>query len=63
MAEIELSVFGRTIKNYIPEQQAFYHEAQALISERNATESKIDWRFRTPDARIKVKQLYPSISS
>ena len=63
MAEIELSVLGRTIKNYIPEQQALCQEAQALISERNATDAKIDWRFRTPDARIKVKQLYPSISS
>lgn len=63
MAEIELSVFGRTIKNYIPEQQDFCREALALVSERNQANSKIDWQFRTPDARIKLKQLYPSISS
>jgi len=63
MAEIELSVFGRTIKNYIPEQLAFCREAQTLASERNAANTKIDWQFSTLDARIKLKQLYPSISS
>jgi hypothetical protein len=63
MAEIEFSVFGRTIKNYIPQQYAFCREAQLLASERNASIAKIDWQFRTPDARIKLKQLYPSFSS
>ena len=63
MAEIELSVFGRTMKNYLPELPAFDLDAQALASERNAANAKIDWQFRTPDARIKLKQLYPSISS
>jgi hypothetical protein len=61
MAEIELSVFGRTIKNYIPEEHAFRIEAQALMNERNNSDSKVDWQFRTADARVKLKQLYPSI--
>jgi hypothetical protein len=63
MAEIELSVFGRTMKNYIPEEQAFRREAQALTNERNSSNAKVDWQFRSADARIKLKQLYPSISA
>lgn len=63
MAEIELSVFARTMKNYIPEEQIFRQEAQVLTNERNQSSKKVDWQFRTPDARIKLKQLYPSISS
>ena len=63
MAEIELSVFGRTMKNYIPEEQTFGKEAQALTNERNSSNAKVDWQFRSADARIKLKQLYPSISA
>jgi len=63
MAEIELSVFGRTMKNYIPEEKAFSDEAQALVNERNGTFTKVKWQFRSADARIKLLQLYPSIST
>lgn len=63
MAEIELSVFSRTMKNYIPEEQAFSIEAQALTNERNGLNAKVNWQFRSADARIKLKQLYPSISA
>jgi len=63
MAEIELSVFGRTMKNYIPEENAFSVEAQALANERNGSNAKVNWQFRSNDARIKLLQLYPSISS
>jgi hypothetical protein len=63
MAEIELSVFGRTMKNYIPEENAFSIEAQALANERNGSNAKVNWQFRSNDARIKLLQLYPSISS
>jgi hypothetical protein len=62
MAEIELSIFGRTMKNYIGEESAFRSEAQALSNERNQSLAKVDWQFRSADARIKLKQLYPSIS-
>jgi hypothetical protein len=62
MAEIELSVFGRTMKNYLPEEQVFAKEAQALANERNQANSTVDWQFRSPNARLKLKKLYPSIS-
>jgi transposase len=61
MAEIELSVLGRTMKNYIPEEQAFLANAQALVTERNGSCAKINWQFRSTDARIKLIKLYPSI--
>jgi transposase len=63
MAEIELSVFGRTMKSYISEEQTFRLEAQALANERNGSNAKVNWQFRSTDARIKLKQLYPSISA
>ena len=63
IAEIELSVFGRTMKNYIPEEQTYWLEAQALANERNGSIAKVNRQFRSTYARIKLKQLYPSISA
>jgi hypothetical protein len=63
MAEIELSVFSRIMKNYIGEENTFRCEAQTLAAERNNSLAKVDWQFRSADARIKLKQLYPSISA
>jgi transposase len=63
MAEIELSVYGRTMKTYLPDKETFEGEALALTQERNDKQSTVNWQFRTPDARIKLIQLYPSISS
>jgi transposase len=63
MVEIELSVFGRTMKNYIPDRLSFAQEAQALTLERNQAEVTVDWQFRCTDARLKLKKLYPSISA
>jgi hypothetical protein len=33
----------------------------AWEQQRNAHTVKVDWRFTTADARIKLKRLYPSI--
>jgi hypothetical protein len=63
MAEIELSVFSRTMKYFIAEEDTFRSEAQALANERNRSQAKIDWQFRSDDARIRLKQLYPSYSA
>ena len=61
MAEIELSVFSRRLKEYIPDHVTLANEVQALTFERNNNHASIDWRFRSEDARIKLKRLYPSI--
>lgn len=62
MAEIELSVLSRQcINGRIPDGQSLCHEVQAWESDRNSKVVKVDWRFTTADARIKLKCLYPKI--
>ena len=62
MAEIELSVLARQClsermndKGHLQEQVAAWQER------RNTSAAKIDWRFTTDDARVKLKKLYPTI--
>ena len=38
-----------------------YWEVAAWEQARNASPRPVIWRFTTPDARIKLKRLYPSI--
>jgi hypothetical protein len=33
---------------------------QAWTSQRNQAGASVDWRFRTEEARIKLRSLYPS---
>lgn len=62
MAEIELSALARQcLHRRIPDQQTLDVEAQAWTKERNEKVVKVDWRFTTADARIKLKHLYPKI--
>jgi len=62
MAEIELSVLNRQcLDRRIPDQPALEHQVAAWEQHRNDTEATVRWRFTTSDARIKLKQLYPSI--
>lgn len=62
MAEIELSALARQcLHRRIPDQQTLDVEAQAWVKERNKKVVKVDWRFTTADARIKLKHLYPKI--
>jgi hypothetical protein len=61
MAEIELSVLGRQcLSRRIPCQEALRQETAAWHTQRNAAACTVDWRFTTKDARIKLKNLYPS---
>jgi hypothetical protein len=62
MAEIELSVFSRRLKEYIPDDDMFLVEVNAVTDDRNNNQASIDWRFTTDNARIKLISLYPSIS-
>jgi transposase len=62
MAEIELSVLSRRcINRRIPDEQTLQHEVSAWVDDRNSKVVKVDWRFTTADARIKLKRLYPKI--
>lgn len=62
MAEIELSVLSRQcLKRRISNQETLAQEVQAWVKDRNSKVVKVDWRFSTADARIKMKRLYPKI--
>ena len=64
MAEIELGILTRQCLNRrIPDKATLNAEVAAWEKRRNATRSKVDWRFTTSDARIKLKRLYPTLSS
>jgi hypothetical protein len=61
MAEIELSVLSRQcLDRRIPDRAMLKTEVAAWEKHRNETANKVDWRFTTEDARIKLKHLYPS---
>ena len=55
---------GRRPHNAVPEAaatavEALGREVQALVRERNAARTGINWRFKTRDARSKLHRLYP----
>lgn len=62
MAEIEFSALSRQCLNRrIGSMEELVREVQAWERGRNGARVKCDWRFRTEDARIKLKKLYPEI--
>jgi transposase len=62
IAELELSALARQcLDRRIPDRETLEREVAAWEAERNALGGKVDWRFKTEDARIKLKRLYPSI--
>lgn len=62
VAEIELSVLSRQCLNRrIGSATELRRELAVWQQERNATGSKVKWRFTTSDARIKLQRLYPQI--
>lgn len=62
MAETELSVLTKQCLNRrLADQPTLVRETAAWESSRNSARCRIDWRFTTETARIKLKRLYPSI--
>lgn len=60
MAEIELAVLSRQcLDRRIRDIQGLRRQAGAWETERNSQQVKVRWRFTTPDARIKLRRLYP----
>jgi len=58
MAEIEFSILGREcLDRRIPDKTALINEINAWTEERNSKESKIIWRFKNEDARIKLVEM------
>jgi transposase len=61
MAEIELAILStQCLGQRIPDAETLMAETTAWEETRNATATKVNWRFKTADARIKLRHLYPS---
>jgi transposase len=64
MAEIEISVLSRQcLAERMGDMHRLENEALAWELTRNTKKQKVNWRFTTEDARIKLKRLYPSIEA
>jgi hypothetical protein len=64
IAEIELNVLSRQcFCQEIGDQGKLTQEVAAWQADRNASQTGVDWQFATPDARIKLKRLYPQIQN
>ena len=62
MAEIELSVLARQrLDERMESQEKLARAVAAWEHARNVAATRIDWRFTTADARIKLKRLYPTV--
>ena len=64
MAEIELNVLIRQcLDRRIDNIEEMQNEVKAWQERRNNMNAKIDWQFKTNDARIKLRRLYPTLIS
>jgi hypothetical protein len=62
IAECELSVLSRQcLSRRIPDRVVLAQEVAAWEARRNGAHARIDWQFRTVDARVKLKRLYPVV--
>jgi hypothetical protein len=64
MAEIELSHLSRQcLADRIEDHATLRHEVQAWNKKRNDRQAKAHWQFTTADARVKLRKLYPILST
>jgi hypothetical protein len=61
MAEIELRVLAeQCLDRRLADRATLEREVTAWWTARNNAGRRVDWRFTTTDARIKLKHLYPA---
>jgi hypothetical protein len=62
MAEVEISVLTQQcLDRRLGSRQLLENEVAAWQTERNECQATIDWRFTLPNARDKLKLLYPDV--
>lgn len=62
VAEVELSVLERQcLDRRIGDDATLEGEVAAWANKRNGQKARVNWRFTTADARIRLRRLYPSI--
>ena len=55
-----MSVLTRQcLSRRISSKEEMITEVAAWQQQRNQAQASVDWQFTTPDARIKLKKLYP----
>ena len=64
MAEIEIGVLARQcLDRRIANQDILRGEVETWQKSRNRDAVRVNWRFTTEDARIRLRSLYPSIQT
>lgn len=64
IAEIELNVLARQcLSRRIGDKRILQREVAAWETDRNQSQTGVDWQFTTADARIKLKRLYPQVQN
>ena len=62
IAEIELSVLGRqALSQRIGDEATLIEIAESWSTTRTVAQKGVAWQFTTPDARIKLARLYPTM--
>jgi len=64
MAESELSHLSRQcLGGRIAAKATLINKVQAWNTQQNARHAKAHWQFTTDDARVKLRRLYPIVST
>ena len=62
MAEIEIGIMSRqALAKPLPDMESFKEQVRIWTIKRNAECKKINWQFKTTDARIKLAKLSPTV--
>jgi transposase len=62
IAECELSVLKRqALDDRFATKEELQKQVTAWVEKRNKLQKGVDWQFKTKDARIKLKKLYPTV--
>ena len=62
MAEIEIGIMSRqALGKPLPDLETFKQQVRTWTIKRNTEHTKVNWQFKTKDARIKLAKLYPVI--
>jgi DDE superfamily endonuclease len=62
IAECELSVLSRqALNSRFSDKESLEKRVNEWTKNRNNAQKGVDWQFKTADARIKLKKLYPTV--
>lgn len=60
MAEIEIGIMSRqALERPLPDLESLKKQVHSWTLKRNSEKVKINWQFKTQNARIRLDKLYP----